>query len=118
MYSPQSLSTSKKGPTYRFLAIREPFELDGAERKKLGLPQDILPPRQLVFPEMIESIEEENERLRKLHLTEMGGCVYKVFDIVTNLEDMEGDAIIRWQRKRFWAPHPQQDGGVQRQGGR
>ncbi len=57
VYSPQSLSTSKKGPTYRFLAIREPFELDRAERKKLGLPPDILPPRQLVFPEMIDSKE-------------------------------------------------------------
>lgn len=43
---------------------------------------------------------------------------YQGNDIVTNMEDMEGDAIIRWQRKRFWAPHPQQDGGVQRQGGR
>ena len=57
VYAPQSLSLSKKGPTYRFLAIREPFELDRAERKKLGLPPDILPPRQLVFPEMIDSKE-------------------------------------------------------------
>lgn len=29
VYSPQPPSPSKKGPTYRFPAIREPFELAG-----------------------------------------------------------------------------------------
>jgi len=30
----------------------------------------------------------ENARVKKLHLTEMEGRVYKVFGIVTNIEDL------------------------------
>ena len=38
--------------------------------------------------------------MKKLHLTEMEGRVYKVFGIVTNIADWEGGTIIRWQRER------------------
>ena len=55
---------------------------------------------QLFIPELIEDLESENTRVKKLHLTEMGGRVYKVFGIVTNIVDREGGTIIRWQRER------------------
>ena len=38
--------------------------------------------------------------MKKLHLTEMEGRVYKVFGIVTNIAEWEGGAIIRWHRER------------------
>ena len=46
---------------------------------------EFLDSRQLPIPELIEDLEEENARVKKLHLTEMEGRVYKVFGIVTNI---------------------------------
>ena len=99
IYAPQSLSLDKKGPTYRFLAIREAFELEGSG-KKLRLSQELQDSRQLFIPELIDDLESENAKVKKLHLTELGGHVYKVFGIVTNLLDWEGGAVIRWYRER------------------
>lgn len=99
VYAPQSLSLDKNGPTYRFLAIREAFELEGSG-KKLRLSQELQDSRQLFIPELIDDLESENAKVKKLHLTELSGHVYKVFGIVTNLLDWEGGAVIRWYRER------------------
>ena len=99
VYAPQSLSLSRKGPTYRFLAVREVFDLEESGKKR-QLSQELQDSRQLLIPELIEDLETENARVKKLHLTEMGGRAYKVFGIVTNIADVEGGAIIRWQRER------------------
>lgn len=65
----------KRGPSYRFLAIRERFSV------QLGLP-DLPAQRPLPFQTM-----------------EMGGCPYKLFGIVTN-RDLPGEELIRWYRGR------------------
>ena len=99
VYAPNTLSHSRKGPTYRFLAVREVFDLEESGKKR-QLSQELQESRQLLIPELIEDLESENARVKKLHLTEMGGRVYKVFGIVTNIVDREGGTIIRWQRER------------------
>ena len=99
VYAPNALSLSRKGPTYRFLAVREVFDLERS-RKKLQLSLELRDSRQLSIPELIEDLEEENARMKKLLMTEMEGRVYKVFGIVTNIADWDGGAIIRWQRER------------------
>ncbi len=83
VYAPQSLSLSKKGPTYRSLAVREVFDLEESGKKR-QLSQELQDSRQLLIPELIEDLESENAKVKKLHLTEMEGRVYKVFGIVTN----------------------------------
>ncbi len=64
--------TSKNGPTYHYLAIREP------------LSQTVLPgmEEQLPFP-----------------TAEFKGQRYKIFGVVTN-RDLPGDIVIRWLRQR------------------
>ena len=99
VYAPNALSFSRKGPTYRFLAVRESFDLEKSVKKR-RLSLELEDSRQLRIPELIEDLEGENERVKKLHLTELGGRVYKVFGIVTNIEDLDGGAIIRWHRER------------------
>ena len=77
-YVPTEISRSKKGPDYRYLAIREEMiqrELPGEEMEELSQ-------RSLPFP----SIKVNNKR-------------YKLFGLVTNL-DWEGETIIHWSRKR------------------
>ena len=51
---------------------------------------------------MIEQWEEENENVKKLHLTDMYGNVYKVFGVVTNIdvEEMSAEEVILWHRGR------------------
>ena len=90
IYAPNSLSTSKKGPTYRFIAIREYI---GAEEERS---------RQLLLPGMIEQLEAENENVKKLHLTDMYGNVYKVFGVLTNIdiEEMSAAEVVLWHRGR------------------
>ena len=83
VHAPQSLSLSKKGPTYRSLAVREVFDLEESGKKR-QLSQELQDSRQLLIPELIEDLESENAKVKKLHLTEMEGRVYKVFGIVTN----------------------------------
>jgi hypothetical protein len=74
-YVPNWAGHSKKGPTYRFLAIREPLrqlEIPGTE------PQPELP---------FQTIEyTQHER-------------YKLFGLVTN-RDIPGDELIAWHRQR------------------
>ena len=74
-YVPNWAGHSKKGPAYRFLAIREPLrqlEIVGTE------PQPELP---------FQTIEySQHER-------------YKLFGLVTN-RDLPGDELIAWHRKR------------------
>lgn len=74
-FVPSLAGYSKKGPSYRFLAIRERFSV------QLGLP-DV--GSQAVLP---------------FQTLEMGGCPYKLFGIVTNRE-LPGEELIRWYRGR------------------
>lgn len=74
-YVPTWAGRSKKGPSYRFVAIRERFCM------QLGLP-DVAVQQALPFQTM-----------------EMGGCPYKLFGVVTN-RDLPGEELIRWYRGR------------------
>ena len=117
VYVPASLGRKKHGRDYRFLAVRERW--DGRfppekEREEEGKGDSSLPGEQLYFTEAIRHLEEEVPGVKKLHLLEPGGRIYKTFGIVTNIEDgadgenfgygkgdlMDGEKIIRWQRKR------------------
>ena len=93
-FVPSSLSTSKKSPKYRFLVLRSPAALSDAEKPDVC---------QLTFEEMaahIDDLEQAHPRVRKLHLTVLDGKIWKIFAIVTNLHDMPGEDVIRWQRAR------------------
>jgi hypothetical protein len=77
-YVPNGISRSKKGPDYRYLAIREVMyerELPGDDMEELC--QQTLP-----FP----NVKINNKR-------------YKLFGVVTNM-DWDGESIIHWHRKR------------------
>jgi len=74
-FVPSWAGYSKKGPSYRFLAIRERFSV------QLGLP-DVAAQPDLPFQTL-----------------EMAGCPYKLFGIVTN-RDLPGEELIRWYRGR------------------
>jgi hypothetical protein len=75
-FVPNSLSTKKDGPEYRFIAIREPLveqlTLPGVQDRQTELP----------FPTMIQ-----RER------------TYKLFGLVTNRK-LSGEEVIRWHRER------------------
>ncbi len=74
-YVPNSLSTRKNGPTYRFLAIREPLlQLDLP-----GVDED----RKLPF----QTIDNDD------------GVRCKLFAVVTNIDRL-GDEVIWWHRER------------------
>jgi hypothetical protein len=90
-YVPQWAGYSKNTSEYRYIAIREKCSEKVTEQSSEG---------QLLIPEMIEFMEEENEKIRKLHLTEMTGDVYKVFGIVTNMIEMDGEELIAWHHER------------------
>jgi len=75
-YVPNAIGRSKKGPEYRYLAIRERM-------------QD-----QLILPGM-----EEEEKGLPFQTMRKGGVRYKVFGIVTNM-DWEGQELIEWHYKR------------------
>ena len=91
-YAPNSLSTSRKGGIYRFLAIREPF--------KGKLVEEQTEDGQLYIEEVLEDILAEKESLKQLHLTAMNGSIYKIFGIVTNILEEDGGEIIHWNRGR------------------
>jgi hypothetical protein len=90
-YVPQWAGYSKKTPEYRYIAIREKFTGKITPQSTDG---------QLMIPEMIEYMEAENERIKKLHLTEMTGDVYKIFGIVTNMTEKDGGELIAWHHER------------------
>jgi hypothetical protein len=79
----------KSDAEYRFIAIRERMELRRGEN-----------PDQMMLPEVIEDMEKENERTKRLHMTEMGNLAYKVFGIVTNLREEDGSKIIVFHHER------------------
>jgi hypothetical protein len=74
-FVPSAIARSKKGPEYRYIAIREGME------------------EQLSFDGMEDEKEYPFQTLR------MGGVKYKVFGIVTNM-DWEGRELIPWFYKR------------------
>ena len=90
-YVPQWAGNSKNTPEYRYIAIREKFKGKISSKSNEG---------QLVIPEMIEYMEAENDRIKKLHLTEMTGDVYKIFGIVTNMIERDGGELIAWHHER------------------
>jgi hypothetical protein len=90
-YVPQWAGNSKNMPEYRYIAIREKLRDKLTPQSSEG---------QLLIPEMIEYMEEENEKIKKLHLTEMTGDVYKIFGIVTNMIERDGGELIAWHYER------------------
>ncbi len=74
-YVPNSLSTKKGGPTYRFLAIREPL-------RQLDLP-GVAEERKLPF----QTVDGDE------------GARFKLFGVVTNM-DLPGGELIWWHRER------------------
>lgn len=123
---PNKLGTKKHGPDYRFLAIRERWIGDLSLEKKTSekdategnsapsAADEEEAPVQLYIPEFITEMEAEYPKMKKLHLLEMRGIIYKTFGIVTTIADgsdgslfgygqdseMDGEKIILWQRKR------------------
>ena len=75
-FVPNAISHSKKGPEYRYLALREPMQ------------------EQLTLPGM-----EEDEKQYPFQTMEKDNVKYKVFGIVTNM-DWDGQALIEWHYKR------------------
>lgn len=75
-YVPNWAGYSKKAPTYRFLAIREPMQatLPGIEQEQRELPFQTI------------SVGPDQR--------------YKLFAIVTNRLDLPGDELIWWHRER------------------
>lgn len=122
VYVPTNLGRKKHGRDYRFLAVQErwcgrlPSEKGREEEVKRELDAKAFssPGAQLYFTEAIGVLEEDVPGVKNLHLLELGGRIYKTFGIVTNIEDgadggifgygqgdaMDGEKIIRWQRKR------------------
>jgi hypothetical protein len=96
-YVPNSLGSSKKGPEYRFFVTREEMEISSKEQVKLHAEEA---QAELPLEETIEKLENGNENMKKLHLTELSGKVYKIFGMVTNVMDKDGGELIRWHRGR------------------
>lgn len=96
-YASNELSLSKKSAEYRFFVIREQFEITIKEQTKLHTEETQM---KLPLEEMVENLEKSNANMKKLHLTEMSGKVYKIFAVVSNVTDKEGGELIRWHRKR------------------
>ena len=79
-FVPDEAARKKEGPSYRFLAIREPLrqlELAGLESDQAELP----------FPTISYSHSGSPQR-------------FKLFGVVTNRDDLAGDELIRWHRQR------------------
>lgn len=80
-YVPNSLSTMKNGPTYRFVVMREPL-------------------RQLTLP----GVEAEDDKELPFPVVEEAdGRRFKLSAIVTNRHDIPGEELIRWHRERCGA---------------
>ncbi len=83
-FLPNSLSSSKKAPEYRFIALRE--ALCDSDNQASA--------QRFLFP------EAEQEGVLSLHPTQMNGKVYKVFAIVTNWIDLSPRKIVQWYHGR------------------
>jgi hypothetical protein len=79
----------KSNVEYRFIAIREKTEVKRGEN-----------PAQMTIFEVVSDMERENEQIKRLHLTEMKGLVYKVFGIVTNKQEEDGGKIVEFHHGR------------------
>jgi hypothetical protein len=90
-YVPQWVGYKKSGAEYRFIAVREKFKEQMGPKDSAG---------QLPILELIEDLEEANEKVKKLHLTELAGDVYKVFGIVTNQLEKDGGELVLWHHGR------------------
>jgi hypothetical protein len=96
-YVSNSLATSLKSVEYRYFVMREEVEVTCKEQAKLHMEETQL---ELPLEGIIEKLEKSNENIKKLHLTEMNGKVYKIFAMVSNVMDKEGGELIRWHRGR------------------
>jgi hypothetical protein len=79
-FVPNEVARKKDGPSYRYVAIREPLrqlELDGMETPQAALP----------FPTICYDSCGPARR-------------FKIFGLVSNREDLAGDELIRWHRER------------------
>jgi len=118
-YAPNSISTKKHGPDYRFFAVREKRDGSGKDTEKEDAPKKLVTGRedhgeQLCLEGAVETLEAKSDKVRKLHLTQFGGSICKLFGVASSIEDgadgkpfglaaggkMDGRAIIEWQRKR------------------
>ena len=79
----------KSNADYRFIAIREKTELRKGEN-----------PEQMAISEVVEDMERENEQIKRLHLTEMKGLAYKVFGMVTNMQEENGSKLVVFHHER------------------
>lgn len=75
-FVPNWVGRKKNGPTYRFIAIREPLE-------QPPLPGFVESQRELPFP-----------------TTQFMDGTYKLFGVVTNRLEVSGEELIRWHRER------------------
>jgi hypothetical protein len=75
-FVPGAIGYSKKGPEYRYIAIREPMQ------------------EQLMLPAM-----DSEDRVLPFQSMSMEDIKYKVFGIVTNM-DWDGQDLIEWHYKR------------------
>lgn len=83
-FAPNSLSSSKNGPEYRFIAIREPLSGVGHVETAQGL----------LFT------DEDDSRFESLHPMSMNGKVYKIFALVTGDILTPPEEIVSWYRGR------------------
>lgn len=96
-YTSSELSKSGKNEEFRFFVTREEAPLKDKERVKLHVEETQL---ELPLQEIIEQMEKENENVKKIHLTEMNGKAYKIFAMVSNVLNQDGEELIRWHRGR------------------
>jgi hypothetical protein len=98
-YAPDALARSKKDPEIRFSAIRETFrQSKPADKPQTGPLQKELDLR--MAESHIEELESCNAEMKRLHLTAMGGKIYKAFGVASNILDRPGGEIITWYRGR------------------
>jgi hypothetical protein len=95
-YVPQWAGNSKNTAEYRFIATREKFQGKLTSQSREG---------QLLMPGAMDGMEIEeitagNEVMKKLHLTELSGEVYKLFGIVTNMIEKDGEELVVWHHER------------------
>ncbi|OPZ40675.1 MAG: hypothetical protein BWY99_00560 [Synergistetes bacterium ADurb.BinA166] len=129
-YFPNSLSLKKRGPDYRFFAIRDPRDPmnpkglgDLGEAAPHGGAKERARQRRMVEEAtqlcLLKEIEDDldaarPEEKRDERFMTLGGRIYRTRGIVSNIEDgedgslfgcfdgeaMDGERIIHWQRKR------------------
>jgi hypothetical protein len=96
-YASKELSIGKETGEYRYFVTREEVEITSQERSKLHIEETQL---ELPLVEEIEKLEKSHNNIKKLHLTEMNGKVYKIFSMVSDVMTKEGGELIRWHRGR------------------